>query len=290
MMKIWKWIKSNPNRSMFLVPIILVALISISHVVTWYDMANPINWAIYLSVAIEIAAMTALVAATTKVRSGVWFMFGIVTFIQVLGNVFYCYKEIDADGELFKSWVELTSPVWELVGTETTDIISLKRWLAFLEGGLLPIISLTSLHFFITYKKEKTENNDYFNNRNEHLENIVYGDIKKKESKPIEKEIIKPEPEDRDDFVVEMSTTEGKEFDTPYPINMGIGEEALESSTPEEEIVADDDYDSEGNLNFTPSAIEPPVEEESKAQSVKATTPTTSGIVKKTLGDKKRID
>jgi len=191
---IFKWIKNNPNRFMFLIPILLVAAISISHVVTWYDMANPINWAIYLSVAIEIAAMTALVAASTKVRGGVWFMFGLVTLIQVIGNVFYCYKEIDADGELFKSWVELTSPVWELVGTETTDIISLKRWLAFLEGGLLPIISLTSLHFFITYKKEKTENNDYFNNRNEHLENIVYGDIKKKESKPIEKEIIKPEP------------------------------------------------------------------------------------------------
>ena len=99
---IFKWIKNNPNRFMFLIPILLVAAISISHVVTWYDMANPINWAIYLSVAIEIAAMTALVAASTKVRGGVWFMFGLVTLIQVIGNVFYCYKEIDADGELFK--------------------------------------------------------------------------------------------------------------------------------------------------------------------------------------------
>jgi hypothetical protein len=32
----------------------------------------------------------------------------------------------------------------------------LKRWLAFLEGGLLPIISLTSLHFFIKYEDNKT--------------------------------------------------------------------------------------------------------------------------------------
>ena len=71
---IFKWIKNNPNRFMFLIPILLVAAISISHVVTWYDMANPINWAIYLSVAIEIAAMTALVAASTKVRGGVWFI------------------------------------------------------------------------------------------------------------------------------------------------------------------------------------------------------------------------
>ena len=150
-MKIIDWIKNNPNRAMFLVPIILVAGISISHVVSWYEIANPLSWAIYLSIAIEVGAMTALVAATNKIKGGVWFMFGLVTFIQMIGNIFFSYKEIDANGELFKSWVELTGPVWESLGSDTQDIISLKRWLAFLEGGLLPIISLTSLHFFIKY-------------------------------------------------------------------------------------------------------------------------------------------
>ena len=153
MKRIWEWIKNNPNRAMFLVPILLVAAISISHVVTWYNIANPLNWAIYLSVAIEVGAMTALVAATNKIKGGVWFMFGIVTLIQMIGNIFFSYKEIDSNGELFKSWVELTGPMWELVGSDPTDIPSMKRWLAFLEGGLLPIISLTSLHFFVKYEK-----------------------------------------------------------------------------------------------------------------------------------------
>jgi hypothetical protein len=142
---------------MFLIPIILVAGISISHVVAWYDIANPINWAIYLSIAIEVGAMTALVAATNKIKGGVWFMFGMITIIQMIGNIFFSFKEINETGELFKSWVELTSPIWELFGTEPTDIIGLKRWLAFLEGGLLPIISLTSLHFFVKYEGNKKE-------------------------------------------------------------------------------------------------------------------------------------
>ena len=43
------------------------------------------------------------------------------------------------------------------MGTETTDVVGMKRWLAFLEGGLLPLISLTSLHFFVTYEKNETE-------------------------------------------------------------------------------------------------------------------------------------
>jgi hypothetical protein len=56
------------------------------------------------------------------------------------------------NGDLFKSWVELMSPIFELFGTEPTDVISHKRWLAILGGGLLPIISLTSLHFFVKYE------------------------------------------------------------------------------------------------------------------------------------------
>jgi hypothetical protein len=157
MKKLIKWVKNNPNRTMFLVPILLVAGISISHVVSWYDIANPISWAIYLSIAIEVGAMTALVAATNKIKGGVWFMFSLITFIQMIGNIFYSYKEIDQNGDLFKSWVELTGPIWEMIGSDTTDIPAMKRWLAFLEGGLLPIISLTSLHFFVKYDGKKEE-------------------------------------------------------------------------------------------------------------------------------------
>jgi hypothetical protein len=158
MKKIFNWVKDNPNRSMFLLPIILVAGISISHVVSWYDIANPFSWAIYLSIAIEVGAMTALVAATNKIKGGVWFMFGLITLIQMIGNIFFSFKEIDANGNLFKSWVELTGPLWEMMGSDPTDVVSMKRWLAFLEGGLLPVISLTSLHFFVKYESNNTVN------------------------------------------------------------------------------------------------------------------------------------
>jgi hypothetical protein len=206
MKKVWNWIKDNPNRSMFLLPILLVAAISISHVVSWYDMANPINWAIYLSIAIEVAAITALVAATNKIKGGIWFMFGIVTFIQMVGNIFYSFKEIDETGELFKSWIELTGPVWELMGTETTDLVGMKRWLAFLEGGLLPIISLTSLHFFVKYEKpeETTEltkeeiKKDYYEARNRKMEEMVVEreNLLSKESKEVEDDTSEISEED----------------------------------------------------------------------------------------------
>ena len=108
MVTIWKWIRENPNRFMFLIPIILVGGISISHVVSWYELTNPISWAIYLSIAIEVGAMTALVATTNRIKGGVWFMFSLVTLIQMIGYIFHSFTETDSDGQLFKSWVELT--------------------------------------------------------------------------------------------------------------------------------------------------------------------------------------
>ena len=216
---IFKWIKNNPNRFMFLIPILLVAAISISHVVTWYDIANPINWAIYLSIAIEIGAMTALVAATNQIKGGVWIMFGLVTFIQMIGNIFYSYKEIDETGELFKSWIELTGPIWESLGTELTDTVGLKRYLAYLEGGLLPIISLTSLHFFVKYDKKEEDETDvkeeYYKQRNKHIENLV------SEREEMRTDLIQEEKEEEE---ITVSTPEGKELNVSYPLTDEVKE------------------------------------------------------------------
>ena len=240
MKKVLSWIKHNPHRSMFLVPIVLVAIISISHVVTWYDMANPMMWAMYLSIAIEIAAMTALVAVNNQSKAGVWFMFGIVTFIQIIGNIFFCFKEIDSDGELFKSWVELTLPIWEIMGTDVNDTVGLKRWLALLEGGLLPIISLTSLHFFVNYKlkpdeKEKVE--DYFEKRNQLIVEKVEENKKKSESVKSEEELY-PEPtqpvekptEEEPDVDEGDSNIEDEEDETEYLLKSEKNKEHLEES------------------------------------------------------------
>jgi hypothetical protein len=223
MRTLWKWIKNNPNRAMFLLPILLVAGISISHVVSWYDMANPINWAIYLSIAIEVGAITALVAATNRIKGGIWFMFGIVTFIQMIGNIFYSFKEIDETGELFKSWIELTGPVWELMGTETTDLVGIKRWLAFLEGGLLPIISLTSLHFFVKY--EKTE--ELVNHRVNDIEESMSKDLTKSTDIVDEQDELEPK-NSVEDILKDIEGPLPKDFKHPlgqeHPKNPKLGE------------------------------------------------------------------
>jgi hypothetical protein len=148
------WINKNKEsiiRAAFLVPILSVAIISISHVVKWYDLGNPISWAIYLSIAIEVAALSSIAASSVRVKGfSVWLVFIIVTLVQFIGNIYFSYTEIDVTSKAFKDWAELTLPVFEAF-SDTSDLISQRRLLALLEGGLLPIISLTCLHFFIKY-------------------------------------------------------------------------------------------------------------------------------------------
>jgi len=251
MNNLFKWIKDNPIRSMFLVPIFLVAGISISHVVSWYDITNPFSWAIYLSVAVEIGAITALIAATQRIKGGVWFMFGLVTFVQLVGNVFYSYKEIDPNGDLFKSWVELTSPIFELFGTEPTDIIAHKRWLAILGGGLLPIISLTSLHFFVKYEEPEKEN--IKEDKDEEMTRLfdLEPNVKVEEQvQPKEEEIVEDMKEEI--VLIELEPKEEEEVKEESPKSRrGRKKKVVESSQVTEEIVLENKEDDEFVLTNT---------------------------------------
>ena len=158
-----KWLQLNLNNIIvgsFLIPILLVAFVSISHVTTFYSMANPLSWAIYLSVAVEIAALAALAGISAKFGKFIYIPFGIVTLIQFVGNFFYSYSHIVPDSTDFKNWIDMISGLLEPLGVEPTDIVSHRRILAFLTGGLIPFISLTFAHMLIVYSSKIQTNED----------------------------------------------------------------------------------------------------------------------------------
>jgi phosphoglycerol transferase MdoB-like AlkP superfamily enzyme len=139
----------------FLVPIITVAIVSISHVTKWYGLSNPLSWAIYLSVGIEIAALSALAAISAQMGKKVYFPFAIVTLIQFIGNIFFAYQFIDVTSESFKDWVDMVDPIVSYLGVESGDPVGHKRFLALFSGGMLPIISLSFLHMLVKFEEEE---------------------------------------------------------------------------------------------------------------------------------------
>ena len=152
-----KWLQSNLNNVIvgsFLIPILLVAFVSISHVTTLYSLSNPLSWAIYLSVAVEIAALAALAGVSAKFGKFIYIPFGIVTFIQFVGNFFYSYSHININSQDFKDWVDMISGFLEPLGVDPADITSHRRILAFITGGLIPFISLTFAHMLIVYSSK----------------------------------------------------------------------------------------------------------------------------------------
>jgi hypothetical protein len=151
------WIQKNFKKIIyiaFLVPILAVAGVSISHVTTWYGLSNPMSWAVYLSIGIEIAALSAVAAISAKMGKKVYIPFGIVTLIQFIGNIFFAYQYINIDSQQFKDWVELVDPVVSYLGVESGDPIGHKRFLSLFAGGMLPIISLSFLHMLVKFEEE----------------------------------------------------------------------------------------------------------------------------------------
>jgi hypothetical protein len=157
------WISKNYKTliiAAFLIPILTVAVVSISHVTEWYGISNPVTWAIYLSVGIEIAALSALAAISANMGSKVYFPFAIVTVVQFIGNIFFAYSYIDIDSKQFKDWVDLVAPLVEFMGVDPNDYVGHKRFLALFSGGMLPLISLSFLHMLVKFTEEDRKNGE----------------------------------------------------------------------------------------------------------------------------------
>jgi phosphoglycerol transferase MdoB-like AlkP superfamily enzyme len=180
----------------FLVPIITVAVVSISHVTKWYGLSNPTSWAIYLSVGIEIAALSALAAISAQMGKKVYFPFAIVTLIQFIGNIFFAYQFIDVNSQSFKDWVDMVDPIVSFLGVESGDLVGHKRFLALFSGGMLPIISLSFLHMLVKFEEEEKKKTS--SNLDIPLEQLTT--IIGKEEAQVEEQRYKPTEEDLEEL------------------------------------------------------------------------------------------
>jgi hypothetical protein len=241
-----KWLQSNLNNVIigsFLIPILLVAFVSISHVTTLYSLANPFSWAIYLSVAVEIAALAALAGISAKFGKFIYIPFGIVTFIQFVGNFFYSYSFININSQDFKDWVDMVSGVLEPIGVDPTDMTSHRRILAFITGGLIPFISLTFAHMLIVYSSKIQSNEEPVSDTvNDHIvlsEEIIEKlstDAGKTELENME-EKINPTPEEISRLEDALKTLQNKsKIEEPV-----VTEETTQYFVDDEEIVVDEE-------------------------------------------------
>ena len=222
----------------FLVPILTVAFVSISHVTSWYGLSNPLSWAIYLSVGIEIAALSALAAISAQMGKKVYFPFGIVTLIQFIGNIFFAYQYIDVASQSFKDWVDLVDPIVSYLGVESGDPVGHKRFLALFAGGMLPIISLSFLHMLVKFEEEeKKKVTDLPQNLEIDIDEVsiqagkMEAEIEKEKYTPTSEELSKLEDELRKLNEQKFGTLEGTTQEIVPDDAEEVEEKVIEEST-----------------------------------------------------------
>lgn len=149
-----KWIRNSIIGTFISVPI-FSSFISTVHLIDLFSLGNASWIAILLSLTFELGSIASFLVLTIlgKVkRSLVWFIFFVLSFMQIIGNVYYSFdyinKNIQSNPALLKSFIELFS---FFLGDDTQTI---KVFLSCLIGIPIPLISLSFLKSLIDYIKE----------------------------------------------------------------------------------------------------------------------------------------
>jgi hypothetical protein len=129
---------------------IIVSLISTIHVIEFFKLSNPEWLAISLAVAFEIgaaASLASLIALKKMNRGLVWFLFILLTCMQMMGNTYYAFTHL----ENFQGWVDL-------FGLTDEELLYQKRILSIISGAVLPLVALGFIKSLVDYIKPDENN------------------------------------------------------------------------------------------------------------------------------------
>lgn len=230
--------------SIFVSLYFLVATISMINSVAFFDLAHTglMNWALAIGFELGAAASLAAIIILDKTnKTMVWSLFILLTAFQMMANSYHAFVNL----ENFQGWIEL-------FGLQDEELIFQKRVLSIVSGAVLPIVALgfiKSLTDYLRPEKEETSKvDDYFEVRNKLLVEVAEKNALREQARRREN-FAKAQKERRANNIKQADETE-------YLLSSEVNKEHLEESI------------EQANEVETKSEVE-----ESKAESVKATTP-----------------
>ena len=128
---------------LFIVLYTAIAFVSTYHAIAFFSLSNPVWLAVILAVAFEVGQAGVLFSILTNTdkddrRSLPWILMGILTVVQVLGNVFSSYRymiinNIDQINYFTKSvlfFIQSPNPDYNYV------------MISYITGAILPVVAL----------------------------------------------------------------------------------------------------------------------------------------------------
>jgi len=190
---------------LFVVLYAFVAIVSGIHGFAFFGLANTPLLAGMLAVAFEIGQAAVLFSILTnpsqRKKIMPWVLMVILTLVQVMGNVYNCYRYLILNSETGLRFFKEPIFVWTEIPDAQANVI-----LSYIMGAILPIVALllTSMVTSFLGKEQEGEEIEYIE---EEPEGEEVGDIE--EDEPVEAEKVEEsEPEIKDETQEEPVETE----------------------------------------------------------------------------------
>lgn len=156
---------------------IAVGFVSTIHSISFFEISNQKWLAVILSIAFEIgqaAVLFSLLTSKTK-RIMPWILMGVLTLVQVLGNVYssYSYMIINNPDQV-KYFTDSVLFYLQDPNPKVNQVM-----VSYITGAILPIVSLCMTSMVVNSaglenKEENIENKPTDNEQNEEISKIIY--------------------------------------------------------------------------------------------------------------------
>ena len=216
--------------ALFAILYVCVGLVSTIHAVSFFSLANGMTLAVMLACAFEIGQAAVLFSILTDIRKRKkvmpWLLMGVLTIVQILGNIYSSYKYLITNSEENLRFFKEPIFTWvQNMPDQNANVI-----LCYVIGAILPIISLLMTGMLTSYlgndAEKALEQNDEEDYVPEDLndENPDYVSPYKEEDKEEEHLEEEHEPEQIIDVVDEKETNDEENQSEPeiesHPINL----------------------------------------------------------------------
>jgi hypothetical protein len=138
---------------------VIISLISMFHVQSLFALVNALWLSWVIAFAIELAVIVSLFSLKMLDRVSswmIWLLIFILFFLQAVGNTFSAFIALDMGNALISQLVDMIN----IFGV-AKDSIWLKRVIAFMVGGVLPLLAFLFIKSISEYL-DNSEEDEYF--------------------------------------------------------------------------------------------------------------------------------
>lgn len=176
--------------SLFIILYICVGFVSVYHAIDFFSLSNDSWLSIILACAFEIGQATVLFSLLTQKDKKImpWLLMGVLTIVQVLGNVFASYKyAIINNPDQLKYFTDSILFFVKSPNSQYNYVL-----ISYIQGAILPIVALCMTGMIVNMMNKNEEVKEVI--KEIPVEKIVEREVIKEVPKEVIKEVIKKEP------------------------------------------------------------------------------------------------